>query len=231
MAISISRTRIMMAVAMCLLLVIAASGCGNSEDGKIDTELGVSALAALVDTHISTYLNSLDTLAMTQEVQSTDWETMEDLLAEVEESHVQGTVWFVLPDGSYYTVEQGLTDNNLSDRDYFPGLMAGSDVLGDLVVSKSTGKKSLIAASPVKTGEEVVGGVGASIFLEDLSQTLADEIDLPSDMTFHAVTADGEVVLHSDADMIMAGDPSLSTNVVTKTSTLTGWTVALGFKD
>ena len=217
---------------LCLVLLVAASGCGGNEQAdRMDTIVGVSALVALADSHISSYANALEALAITQEVQSGDWEEMVGLLTKVEQDQVLGTMWFVLPDGSYFTVEQGETGENLSDRAYFPGLMAGNKVLGNLVVSKSTGKKSLIAASPVVREGTVIGGLGSSIFLDDLSNTLAEELALPDDMVFYATTEDGEVALHSDTQLIFETSPVLAKNVVYETSPLTGWRFALGYKD
>ena len=219
-------------VGVCLALLVAALGCGgNKETDKMDIKMGVSALVALADGHITSYVNSMETLAMTQEVQSGDWEEMVGLLFKVERAQVQGLIWFVLPDGSYFTVESGKTNQNLSDRAYFPGLMAGNEVLGDLVISKATGKRSLIAAVPVKREAEVIGGVGASIFLDDLSTTLAEELELPDDMVFYATTAEGKVALHSDTELILAENPDLPKHVVSETSPLTGWRFALGSKD
>ena len=217
---------------VCLLLAVVALGCGGNEQAdRMDTKVGVSAVVALADSHISSYANVLEALAMTQEVQSGDWDEMVGLLAKVEQAQVPNIVWFVLPDGSYYTVELGKTDQNLSNRTYFPGLMAGNNVLGDLVVSKATGKKSLIAASPVMREGEVIGGLGASIFMDDLSNTLGEELALPDDMVFYATTEAGEVVLHSDTQLIFETSPNLAKNVVYETSPLTGWRFALGYKD
>jgi len=216
---------------VCLLLLVAALGCGGSKHAdKMDTKIGVSALVALADSHISSYANALDALAMTQEVQSGDWGMMVGLFRNVEEAQVPGTTWFVVPDGSYFTVALGKVDANLSDRAYFLGLMAGNKVLGDLVLSKATGKKSLIVASPV-VRDGIIGGVGASIFLDDLSKTLAEELQLPDNMVFYATTDRGEIVLHSDTVLIVLENPELPKNVVFETSPLTGWRFALGFKD
>jgi hypothetical protein len=210
-----------------------ACGCGSNNKNveKIDTTVAISSLVALADNHISNYANELEALAMTQEVQSGTWEEMKGLLDKVEKTQVPGITWFVLPDGSYYTVALDKTDKNLTDRAYFPGLMSGNKVLGDLVFSKATGKKSLIAASPVMKDGVVIGGLGASIFLDDLSKTMAKELDLPDNMVFYATTVTGEVVLHSDSALIILANPVLPKNVVFATSPLTGWRFALGFKD
>jgi hypothetical protein len=217
---------------VCVVLVVSVLGCGgNQQADRMGTSVGVSALVALADSHISSYANALDTLAMTQEVQSGNWDEMSGLLAEAEQSQVPGIVWFALPDGSYYTVELGKTNQNISDRAYFPGLMAGNKVLGNLVVSKATGKKSLIAASPVISEGKVVGGLGASIFLDDLSNTLTKELSLPEDMVFYATTAAGNVTLASDTQLTFETSANLAKNVVFQTSQLTGWRFALGYKD
>lgn len=218
-------------LAVFLALLVAVTGCTENEDSdRIDIEIGVSALVSLADNHILSYVNSLEALAMTEKVKSGDWEQMVDLLTEVDEAQISGVGFFVLPDGSYYTVDLGLTDKNLSDRAYFSGLMDGNSVLGDMVVGKTTGRKTLIAAVPVMKDAVVIGGIGAGIFLDSLSELLVDEMDLPADMVFYAVADGGEVALHSDINLILEEDPELSEDVVSMTSQLTGWSFALGFK-
>lgn len=219
-------------VGMCLVLLVVALGCGERETTpKMDIEMGVSALVALADSHIETCVNSMEVLAMTREVQSGNWEEMVSLLTKVDQAQVPGTRWFVLPDGSYSTVELGKTDKNISDRAYFPKLMAGNKVLGDLVVSRSTGKKSLIAVVPVMREGKVIGGLGTSIFLNDLSNILAEELKLSDDMVFYAINAENKVALHSNTELILQENPDLPKDVVFKMSPLTGWRFALGFKD
>lgn len=222
--------RIILVLSLCLALVVTGLSCGSEKaEVDIDAGMGVSALAALADSHIKGYVDSMEALAMTQEVQSARWEAMAGLLQKIDDTGT--TVWFVTPDGSYYTTEQGKTDQNLSDRDYFPTLMAGNQVIGSLVVSKSTGKASVIAAVPVTRGGDVVGAVGCSIFLEELSITLASEVNLPADMVFWAVNLDGDIALHSDTDMILKQDAELPEELASKTSLLTFWQFALAYRD
>jgi hypothetical protein len=224
---------------LCLVLLVATFGCAGGNSHKMDMQMGVSALVALADSHIESYVNSLEALAITQEVQSGNWEEMRSLLNSTEQGQVSSIVWFVLPDGSYYTVEEGKTSKNLSDRAYFPSLKDGNEVLGYLIVSKATGQKSLAAAVPVMKDGVVIGGLGASIFLEDLSNTLSEELALSDDMVFYAINEEvkyavnetGEVVLHSNTELIFTENPALPKDAVTKTSPLTGWHFVLGFKD
>jgi len=215
-------------LALVLALILVGVGCGGSgNNAEVQTGVGVSALTALSDSHVSGYISSLEVLAMTQEVQSGDWERMSALLKKVEQSHIPATVWYVLPDGSYFTVTQGKTAQNLSDRAYFPGLMSGKNVTGDIVVSKSTGKKSAVVAVPVMKDGKVAGGLGASIFLEDFASNLGRDLGLSGSPAFYAVTDEGQVVLHSDTAMIMKENPVLPRDVEWQTSKLTGWRFAL----
>jgi len=217
---------------LCLALVFTGLSCDDGEDtDDIITEMVASGLVTLSDSYIEGYVNSLELLALTQEVRSGQWEVMEGLLEEVESNQAGALLWFALPDGSYYTVETGEADKNLSDRDYFPGLMDGNEVLGSLVYSKATGRTSIIAAVPVVMEEEVIGGLGASIFLDDLSTMLKTTLDLPDDMVFCATDAEDTVALHSDIELIFSQNPDLPEDAVSKTSPLTGWKFSLGFKD
>jgi hypothetical protein len=222
---------------LCLALLVAALGCGQGEDSDtMDMEMGVSALTALADSHITHYETFLEVLAMTQEVQSADWEEMVGILTkfeqdQFEQANVAGEVFFALPDGSYFTVDLGKTDANISDRDYFNRIMAGKRDLGDLVVGKTTHKKLLIAGVPVMKEGEVIGLLASGIYLEDLSNTISNELELSDDMVFYAVDESGEVALHSETELIFTENPGLLKNTVFKTSPLTGWRFALGFKE
>lgn len=217
-----------------LAMLVAFTGCSGGgktdEVDKVDSEIGVLALAALADSHIESYVHSLEVLAMTQEVQSGEWTQMKGLLSKVEQTQVPSTIWFVLPNGDYYTVDLDLTGEKLSDQAYFSGLMDGNEVLGNLAASRITESKSLIAAVPVFNGNSVIGGLGVSISLSDLSDLLVDEAGLSSNMVFYAVTGDSEVALHSDTELILRESPSLSENVVSVTSELIGWEFSLGFE-
>ena len=89
------------------------------------------------------------TLAMTEAVQTGTWDAMRPLLGEAQTGGTLRVVWYARPDGSYYTVEKGRMDQSLADRPYFPAVLNGKAVRGELVISRSTGKKSVVIAIPV----------------------------------------------------------------------------------
>ncbi len=215
----------------------------------------LSAVGSLADAYLLQTRQTLAILARTAEVQAGRWERMAWLVKASVPPMLPQVLWFAQPDGTYYTSAGELAGQKLSDRGYFPKLMAGEAVCGELVVSKSTGKKSVIIAEPVKKDGRVVGGIGASIFVDDLSQLLNERLKLPAGSLFYALTADGVTAFHIDpkldfVDPRQLQNPSLSKAVETilgrtagevtyefngvprrvafNTSALTGWRVAFG---
>lgn len=169
----------------------------------IDGRVGVSAAIALADGHIQSMVSSLQLLAMTEEVGSGNWKRMVGLLAKFKEGQIPSVVFYALPDGSYYTVEKGKTDQNIKDRAYFPKVMAGKVPIGDLVVSRSTGKKVMVAAVPVKNGGKVIGALGVSVHLDKMSELLARDLQLPPNMVLYAIDGkQGTTALHSVTRLI-----------------------------
>jgi len=181
----------------------------------LDGKIALSAMVALAEGHIKKTIDSLETLTMTEEVKSGNWEKMKDFLAKVQQSNVPATVWFARPDGSYFTVDKGLTDQNLKDREYFPKLIAGEKVIGSLVVSHSTGKKSAVVAVPIIKDGKIIGALGASIFLEQLNEILKKEMKLPENLIFFAIDAQSQTTLNWKEERIFGdatkqGSDSLS---------------------
>ena len=232
----------------------AKAGTAASTDAAYDQAL-LSAVGSLADAHLSQTRQTLEILARTAEVQSGQWERMKPLVSASVPPMLPQVLWFALPDGTYCISAGGLADHTLSDRAYFPKLMAGEAVCGDLVVSKSTGKKSVILAVPVKKDDRVVAGLGSSIFVDDLSQLLKERLKLPAGSLFYALTTDGLTAFHIDPKLDFVDprelqSPSLSEAVATildrtagevtyefngsprrvsfNTSALTGWRVAFG---
>jgi Cache domain len=220
-----------------------------------ELRLILNGYAAYADEHIAGTLRGLKLLSFTEEVRSGKWTEMKGLLAKFDKSGITAAaVWYARPDGSYYTAEDGLAAHKLADRPYFPTLMAGKDVVGYLVISKSTGKRSFVIAVPVKNNGKVAGALGVSVSAEDMSKTIGEKLSLPENMLFYALDAKGEVSLHPKSSLLHVfpsdlGSPTLNDaikemlskpegavsyefqgkkDVVFKRSQLTGWTYAIG---
>jgi hypothetical protein len=217
---------------LCLAVVmILVSGCTTREAGpEAKLEMGVAGLASLTDSHIKDCLTMLEVLAATQEVQSEDWERMLPLLTKADKAMVPGVTWFSVPDGSYSVVGMGKTDKNMADRAYFSVLMSGENTYSQLVVSRSTGEKVLVVAVPVIREGKVIGALGTSVFLEDLSGILSEELKLADDMVFYAVTAENQIALDSDKGMILGDKKESLEYSASMTAPFTGWRITLGYK-
>jgi hypothetical protein len=216
----------------------------------------LSAFMSYTDLRMRSVQQSLEILAATSEARSGSWSNMHDLLKGYQESDDGFIVWYARPDGTYYTVGIGLMDKNLRDRIYFPALMDGMKIMGDLVISKATGERSAIIAVPVEANGKIVGAVGVSLFLDKLSEQISADLDLRPGVTFFALAPNGLTTLNRKADRqfldpreqgsetlkraateMLAGTSGMTTyefdgvtkNAIYRTSALTGWKYAIAF--
>ncbi len=164
----------------------------------------LSSTVTIVEESILEQERIINSLAGLPEVQSADWSRMKGLVSRFQASlKDSGVYWFALPDGRYYTVGQGLVGRTLSDRPYFASVMAGRAAVGDLVVSRSTGRKSAVVVLPVQgAGGRVVGGLGASIFLDKLAGRLSASLSMPEGCFFYALAPDGMTALHLKQELV-----------------------------
>jgi hypothetical protein len=209
---------ILITMPVCLSAFVS---CGGQSSGNADGKAGLaasetvsgfpvysgallSAMIRLVDEAILEQERTIQALASLPEVRRGGWGEMKKTIAAFQQSRGDaGIYWFALPDGRYYNVEKGLVDQTLADRPYFADLLAGKDVAGALVVSKSTGRKSAVTAVPVYDEKnKMTGAMGATLFLDKLNETLAASLSLPEGVFFYALGMDGITVLHQRLDMV-----------------------------
>lgn len=251
------RKPLLLGFALCLALVpLAADADGSSRDFALDARVTLDALRATVDARLEGMLAVTRALAATEEARSGDWTRIRGPLAVLAvHASEQAAVWYARPDGSYSTVEKGPTGESLRERAYFPELLAGREVVGALVISKSTGKRSVIVAAPVLVDGKVSGAIGVSLDATKLSASLDQAIRFPPDVVFYTLDGQGQTALHRAGELIFVfpsdvGSPTLSDAVKTmlarpegvvhyeyggsdksalfERSPLTGWTLVLG---
>ena len=196
---------------------VRAAGSTFTVDGR----MALNAYRGLVEEHLAGILNALKALAATTDAQSGEWERISPALAVLGAGlSTDAAVWYAMPDGSYRTVDSGLSDQKLNDREYFPGLMAGNDVMGTLVVSKSTGHRSIIVAAPVRKAGTVIAALGVSVRARFLSELVVKRTSLPDGVIFYALDASGRTAIHEDPALMFEypsdlGDDSLKAAVKT----------------
>jgi methyl-accepting chemotaxis protein len=182
----------------------------------VDAQVVLNAYQGLVEEHLSGVMHSIKVVAESSEAKSANWERARPMLDRLDKDlETDAAVWYAMPDGNYFSTNaEGLTERNLGDRSYFPRLMAGQDVEGDLVVSKSTGHRSVIVATPVMADGKVVAAIGVSLRLRLLSQFIEKNTQLPDDMYFYSMNADALISTHRNIDRMFKhptdiGDESL----------------------
>lgn len=169
---------------------------------------------ALSDGYLQRLADSFTLFAQTDQARTADWDLIRLPLTAVAERNVDALVWFALPDGSYWSVQQGRSSGNLSDRAYFPHVLAGETVIGTLVVSKATGRCTAIVAVPVTNGGGVVVGViGASVYLDQLSARLSAEMSIGAGLIFYSFDATPLLALEWDPQLIFADPFSLGPEI------------------
>ena len=167
---------------------------------SIDTSLDL--LSRFIDVRLGSFLEVLKAFALTGDVHSRQWKKIKPLLVERERLAPEGRIWYLLPDGSYYTTVDDLTSKNLKSRSYFPGLIGGNPVLGTVVVSKSTGRTVAIAAAPIVDENHVKGALGTSIYLQNINDDIGKAFPLSTGNIYFAVDTQGTIALHSDGSLI-----------------------------
>lgn len=202
---------------MMTLAVSIAAGCGRGPARKtgvaepavvkgfpVFANTVLASTVTIVEESILEQKRIIGSLAGLSEVQSADWSRMKSIVGRFQSAlKDSGVYWFVLPDGRYYTVGQGLVGRTLSDRPYFPSVMSGRAAVGDLVVSRSTGRKSAVVVLPVRgAGGRIVGGLGVSIFLDILAGRLSAALALPEGTFFYALAPDGMTALHLKQELV-----------------------------
>ena len=170
----------------------------------VDGQLAVHSVMSLSDAHLRKMADILAILATTDDARSANWERIRAPLAQAASVNVPAALWFALPDGSYWTVERGRADSSLSNRPYFSRLLAGRNVIGDLVVSRSTNRNTAIIAVPVRGRDgSVVGVLGSSVHLDSLTAIVSKEIGgLDPSHIFYAIGSGGLGALNSDPRLI-----------------------------
>jgi cache domain-containing protein len=247
--------RLVLPLLLPVLFLGNAAAMDREQKVALDPAVAVNGYAALVGQNFAQIRNGLRILAAGENAASGDWNRIRGPLAVLAKgTPASAAVWFARPDGSYFAVAGGRTGQNLKNRDYFPKLMAGQEVAGDLVVSKSTGSRSAIVAVPVTVRGRVIGALGVSVAMEKVAALVEDEFRFPPDVMFYALDASGQIALHRESKLLFEfatelGSPTLNNAVkemlakpegivhyefdgaqrtaIFKRSQSTGWTFAL----
>jgi hypothetical protein len=198
---------------MSVMVSVVAWAEAPAQTQEISMESTLNVAANYLDGVYDDALLSLSLIAKTPEAERGDWPGIKRYLAMMK-AQLPGVYFYVLPNGNYYSVGKDYTNLNLRDRPYFKPLFAGNPVRGFPIYSRSTGKKSALAAVPVVVDGKVTGALGISIFLDELHTKLNRMLVLPPDYTWFVLNDEGNTMLDDDSDFIFMnalqqGSPSM----------------------
>lgn len=170
----------------------------------VNAEVALHSLMALSDAHLQKLADVFTLLSSTDAVRSGKWEHIRDPLTQAARLNVPGVYWFARPDGTYWTLDSGRVSGNLSNRPYFPRLLTGHSVVGDLVVSRSTNRNTAIVAVPVRRRDNsIAGALGCSVHLDSLSIIILREMgSLDNRLLFYSIDSKPLVALNSNPELI-----------------------------
>lgn len=223
----------------------------------VDGQVALHSFMSLSDAHLKQLADLLHLVAATDAARSGDWQRIRGPLGEVATMSVPAVFWYARTNGTYWTVQQGRAAGTLTDRAYFPKVLRGQTILGDLVVSHSTSRNTAIVAVPVRgRGNAVTGVLGASVHLDSLGGLLRRELGgLEERLVFFAIDSTPIGALNSDPNLIFTepmklGDEDMQAafaeiltrnegtvtysfrghrrTVLYRRSTVTGWWYAFG---
>lgn len=204
------------------------SVAADEPEFTLDARIALEAFRSTVDARLQGVLTATRLLAAAEEVRAGDWARIRGPLGVLATDLPEAAaVWYAGSDGSLFTVEKGATGETLRDRAYFPLLRSGHDVVGSLVISKSTGRRSVIVASPVVTDGAMAGAVGVSLDAVLLAASVDRAIRFPPDVVFYTLDDRGQTALHRAGELIFAfpsdvGSATLSDAVKVMLSQLDG---------
>ena len=166
----------------------------------------VKSHSQMINLWLNERILELRQLANSSLLESLDWDAIEpSLQRRIDQAHDYFLIYFVAtPDGNYNTTSQREA-GNISDRDYFPRVMAGETVISEPMISRSTNERIIVMATPIwnEDRSRVKGLMGLSIDLVKMPQ-----IELTrdsSDIRIYLLDSRGYFIVHPNPDQIMHG--------------------------
>lgn len=207
--------------ALALILTLCCSAAASAQQGvfTVDANVALTSLISIVDGHFESMADALEGLAATDDARTAKFSAVEAPLRRIAAAQMPAVYFFADPTGADWTLDG--KKQSIADRPYFAKVMKGNTSIGDLVTSRSTGRPVAIVAVPI-TGANgsVVGLLGASIFLDQLSTLVRHEMGVDSSDLFWAIDANGRIAIHSDPTNIFVLPGSLSPALKSVTSAM-----------
>lgn len=104
-----------------------------------------------------------------------------------------------------YAGGNGIDGNNYADREYFQMAMQGKNWFSEPLVSKVTGKLTIIIAAPMYRGSEVAGCVYV-VPNEEFLNNIVRDVSISENCLTYILGSSGNVIAHPDMDVVKNGE-------------------------
>lgn len=98
--------------------------------------------------------------------------------------------------------ESTSVDVDLSDRDYFKSAISGTEAVSDVLISKTTGNTVVVVAYPLKSGNNIVGVLLATVKFSVISEQV-EKIKIGETGYAYMMNKDGLILSHPVKDKIL----------------------------
>ena len=162
-------------------------------------------------------LNDLSTMKAERQV---------PVLTAIGQAYDSYLVFTIAPDGSNIARNDGGALVSYADRSYFKDVMGGAPIGRQVVISKTTGKPSLLLGSPIRNdNNDLVGVIAMGINLGDISQAVTD-IRVGDTGRAILLDATNKVIAHGDAQKVKTALQDFNNHAALKTPGVTDGPIA-----
>ena len=143
------------------------------------------------------------------------------VLATIGKAYDSYLVFTIAPDGKNIARNDGGALVSYADRGYFKDVMKGAPVGRQVVISKTTGKPSLLLGSPIRNDkDDLIGVIAMGLNLSDISQAVTD---VRVGATGRAILLDAanKLIAHGDAQKMQTALQDFSAHSALKTPGIT----------
>ncbi|QZY54691.1 methyl-accepting chemotaxis protein [Crassaminicella profunda] len=162
----------------------------------------VDKLVKMSDDEIDQWKIKIDMLSEIKAVKNIDHDSLKNFVIEKQDEfkEFEGII-MSRTDGKYISTNGG--QDNISDRKYFPKVMAGEIIVSEPIISKSTKKPIIVVAGPIKDEKGmVIGLIGGTINLSHLTDMVNAE-KLGETGYAYMINQEGLVMAHPKKEMIL----------------------------
>lgn len=207
-------TKITMLFIVIVLLSVSLSGVLSaiSQRDIIKKQLDYStqqyalSLAQKIDSFLQSKGEELEAIAGISDVQSLDVEKQKDIIKSANNIYKEFAVIFVADaNGLQLCKSDDSQTDSIADRDYFKQVVSEQKTIySDVIISKTTGKPSIVIASPVKDKSgKLVGVLGATLDLAKLEEYRST---ISMGKTGYAFITDSKGIILAHADQALVDE-------------------------